>query len=35
MKILQINKYHYIRGGSDSVYFNSGKLLVEKGHEVI
>jgi glycosyltransferase involved in cell wall biosynthesis len=35
MKILQINKYHYIRGGSDSVYFNSGKLLAEKGHEVV
>lgn len=35
MKILQINKYHYIRGGSDSVYFNSGKLLEEKGHDVI
>jgi glycosyltransferase involved in cell wall biosynthesis len=35
MKILQINKYHYIRGGSDSVYFNSGKLLVEKGNEVV
>lgn len=35
MKILQINKYHYIRGGSDSVYFNSGKLLEVKGHNVI
>ncbi|OXG08339.1 glycosyltransferase involved in cell wall biosynthesis [Flavobacterium araucananum] len=35
MKILQINKYHYIRGGSDSVYFNSGELLKKKGHEVI
>lgn len=35
MKILQINKYHYIRGGSDSVYFNTSLLLREKGHEVI
>ncbi|WP_431242691.1 glycosyltransferase family 4 protein [Flavobacterium sp. P21] len=35
MKILQINKYHYIRGGSDSVYFNTTNLLRERGHEVI
>jgi glycosyltransferase involved in cell wall biosynthesis len=35
MKILQINKYHYIRGGSDSVYFNTTSLLREHGHEVI
>lgn len=34
-KILQINKYHYIRGGSDSVYFNTSNLLVEYGHEVV
>ena len=35
MKILQINKYHYIRGGSDSVYFNTTNLLQEFGHEVV
>ncbi|HOZ84992.1 MAG TPA: glycosyltransferase [Niabella sp.] len=35
MKILQINKYHYVRGGSDSVYFNTGKLLEKHGHQVI
>jgi glycosyltransferase involved in cell wall biosynthesis len=35
MRILQINKYHYIRGGSDSVYFNTTNLLREYGHEVI
>ena len=35
LKILQINKYHYIRGGSDSVYFNTTNLLREHGHEVI
>lgn len=34
MKILQINKYHFIRGGSDVVYFNTTKLLREKGHDV-
>ena len=35
MKILQINKYHYIRGGADRVYFNTGKLLENNGHDVI
>lgn len=35
MKILQVNKYHYVRGGSDSVYFNTSRLLESKGHEVV
>ena len=35
MKILQINNFHYYRGGSDAVYLNTGKLLEAKGHEVI
>lgn len=35
MKILQINKYHFIRGGSDSVYLNTSRLLRENGHEVV
>lgn len=35
MKILQINKHHYIKGGADRVYFNTGNLLAENGHEVI
>lgn len=35
MKILLINNHHYIRGGSESVYFNTGKLLESKGHQVI
>jgi glycosyltransferase involved in cell wall biosynthesis len=35
MKILQINKYHYVRGGSDRVYFNTGELLTRNGHEVL
>mgnify|MGYP004702923341 CR=1 FL=1 len=34
MKILQINNYHYYRGGSETVYLNTGKLLKEKGHSV-
>ena len=35
MKILQINKYHYLRGGPETVYFNTCKLLSEHGHSVI
>jgi glycosyltransferase involved in cell wall biosynthesis len=35
MRILQINKYHYVRGGADSVYFNTSELLKKKGHEVL
>lgn len=35
MKILQINNYHHVQGGSDTVYLNTGKLLEKQGHEVI
>lgn len=35
MKILQINKYHFIKGGSERVYFNTGQLLSEKGNDVL
>jgi glycosyltransferase involved in cell wall biosynthesis len=34
MKILQINRYHHIRGGSETVYFNTSNILSQKGHEV-
>jgi Glycosyltransferase len=35
MKILQINKYHYIKGGSETVFFNTINLLEKHGNEVI
>lgn len=35
MKILQINKYFYQKGGAETVFFNTISLLKEKGHEVI
>lgn len=35
MKILQINKYFYRKGGAETVFFNTIKLLEEKGHTVI
>lgn len=35
MRILLINKYHFIKGGADRVYFNTGKLLEDNKHEVL
>lgn len=35
MKILQINKYHYVKGGADSVFFNTIELLKKHTHQVI
>lgn len=34
MRILEINKYHYIKGGADSVFFNTCSLLRGSGDEV-
>lgn len=34
MKILLINNFHYYRGGSESVYFNTADELSARGHEV-
>lgn len=34
MRILLVNKYHYLKGGSEKYYFELGKLLKEHGHEV-
>lgn len=35
MKILLINNFHYRKGGSESVYFNTADLLRQHGHEVV
>lgn len=35
MKILQINKYFYRKGGAETVFFNTIKLLENNGHIVI
>lgn len=35
MKVLLINNFHYIKGGSESVYFNMAQMLISKGHQVI
>lgn len=35
MKVLLVNKYHYIKGGSETYLFSLEKLLKNKGHQVI
>ena len=35
MKILLINNFHYIKGGSEAVYFNMAEMFVRAGHSVI
>ena len=35
MKILLVNKYHYVKGGSETYYFGLAQLLTELGHNVI
>lgn len=35
MKILLINNFHYRKGGSEAVYFNTAELLRKHGHKVV
>lgn len=35
MKVLLVNKYHYVRGGSETYYFGLAELLRKAGCEVI
>lgn len=35
MKILLVNKFHYIKGGSETYYFSLGELFEKHGHDVI
>lgn len=34
MKIILVNKFHYIKGGSETYYFSLAEALRERGHEV-
>ena len=34
MRVLQLNNYHYLRGGSERVYLDTGRILKESGHDV-
>ena len=35
MKVLLVNKFHYLKGGSETYYFSLGDLLDKRGHQVI
>ena len=35
MRILQVNKFFYVRGGSERYYFDLCDLLARRGHEVL
>src|SRR3989338_9100831 len=35
MKILQINKFLYLRGGAERHFLDVSSMLAERGHEVI
>ena len=35
MKILMVNKFHYIKGGSETYYFALKEMLEKDGHQVI
>jgi glycosyltransferase involved in cell wall biosynthesis len=34
MKILQVNKFFYLKGGAEQVMFETAEILLEKGHEI-
>ncbi len=34
MKILLVNKYHYVKGGAERAYFDTARVLEDHGHEV-
>lgn len=35
MKVLLVNKFHYIKGGSETYYFSLAEALKQHGHEVL
>jgi hypothetical protein len=35
MKVLQVNKFYYNRGGAETVFFSTIDLLRQHGHEVV
>lgn len=34
MKILLVNKFHYLRGGAERAYFDTAEILRSRGHEI-
>ena len=35
MRVLMVNKFHYIVGGSETCYFSMKQMLARRGHTVI
>ena len=35
MRILMVNKYFYLKGGSERSFFELKKILEQNGHEVV
>lgn len=35
MKILAVNKFYYMKGGSEAYYFSLNNLCIEKGHDIV
>ncbi len=35
MKVLSVNKFHYVKGGADRLYLEWSELLEKKGHEIV
>ena len=35
LSVLHINKFHYLKGGSEVVYFQTARVLQEHGHKSI
>ena len=35
MKVLLVNKFHYVKGGSERYYFTVAEAFKSLGHEVI
>ena len=35
MRVLQVNKFFYLRGGSERYFFDLCRLLEDRGHDVL
>jgi glycosyltransferase involved in cell wall biosynthesis len=35
LRVLQVNKYHYLKGGAERYYFELSRMLEERGHDVV
>jgi len=35
LRVLAVNKYHYLKGGAERYYFELSRMLEDRGHEVV